>query len=86
MTDTADRADAAHPADAVAAEWEDPPRVDRADTAPILAVDGFAGPLDWWLDLARAKDRSFENLDRGADRGVCHRAGDRVGQADGGPA
>jgi segregation and condensation protein A len=54
MTDTADRADAAHPAEA-AAEWEDPPRADRADTAPVLAVDGFAGPLDWWLDLARAQ-------------------------------
>jgi segregation and condensation protein A len=62
MTDTADRADAAHPADAVAAEWEDPPRVDRADTAPVLAVDGFAGPLDWWLDLARAQKIDFSKL------------------------
>ncbi len=26
--------------------WEDPPRVARTDTAPVLSVDGFAGPLD----------------------------------------
>jgi segregation and condensation protein A len=62
MTDTADRADAAHPADAAVADWEDPPRVDRADTAPVLAVDGVAGPLDWWLDMARAQKIDLSKL------------------------
>jgi segregation and condensation protein A len=62
VTDTLDRADATQSADAVAAEWEDPPRVDRADTAPVLAVDGFAGPLDWWLDLARAQKIDFAQI------------------------
>jgi segregation and condensation protein A len=36
--------------------------VDRADTAPVLAVDGFAGPLDWWLDLARAQQIDFSKI------------------------
>jgi segregation and condensation protein A len=62
MTATADRADAAQSADAAAAAWEDPPRVERADTAPVLAVDGFAGPLDWWLDLARAQKIDFASI------------------------
>jgi segregation and condensation protein A len=61
MTDTADPAGAAHPAEA-ADDWEDPPRVDRADTAPVLAVDGFEGPLDWWVDLARAQKIDFSKI------------------------
>jgi segregation and condensation protein A len=44
-----------NPVDAAVSDWEDPPRVDRSDAAPVLAVDGFAGPLDWWLEMARAQ-------------------------------
>ena len=35
--------------------WEQPsrPRIDEA--APVLAVDGFEGPLDWLLEMARAQ-------------------------------
>ena len=36
--------------------WEHPPR--RAPgpaAAPVLTVDGFEGPLDWLLDLARSR-------------------------------
>ncbi len=62
MTDTVDRADATQSADAVAAAWEDPPHVDGADTAPVLTVDGFAGPLDWWLDVARAQKIDFAQI------------------------
>jgi len=36
------------------AAWEDPPRRPPGTTAPVLAVDGFEGPLDWLLDRARA--------------------------------
>lgn len=38
------------------AGWDDPPRrPGPAGTAPVLAVDGFEGPLDWLLELARAR-------------------------------
>jgi segregation and condensation protein A len=43
------------PVDTAVSDWEDPPRVDRSDAAPVLAVDGFAGPLDWWLEMARGQ-------------------------------
>ncbi len=36
------------------AAWEDPPRRPPGTTAPVLAVDGFEGPLDWLLERARA--------------------------------
>jgi segregation and condensation protein A len=55
VNDIEDSAGTAHPnRDAVAA-WEDPPRIDHSDAAPVLAVDGFEGPLDWWLEMARAQ-------------------------------
>jgi segregation and condensation protein A len=41
--------------EAAVSDWEDPPRVDRSDAAPVLAVDGFEGPLDWWLEMARGQ-------------------------------
>jgi segregation and condensation protein A len=37
------------------AEWEQPTREPPASTAPVLAVDGFEGPLDWLLEMARAQ-------------------------------
>ncbi len=37
-------------------EWEQPPRRRPGPNAPpVLAVDGFEGPLDWLLDLARTR-------------------------------
>ena len=37
-------------------EWEQPPRRPVGPTAPpVLTVDGFEGPLDWLLDLARTR-------------------------------
>ena len=35
--------------------WEDPPRRPPASAAPVLAVAGFEGPLDWLLEMARAQ-------------------------------
>ncbi len=36
--------------------WEHPPRRQPGPAAaPVLAVDGFEGPLDWLLDLARTR-------------------------------
>ena len=36
--------------------WEQPPRrVSGPAAAPVLTTDGFEGPLDWLLDLARTR-------------------------------
>ena len=35
--------------------WEDAPRRRPASAAPVLAVAGFEGPLDWLLEMARAQ-------------------------------
>jgi segregation and condensation protein A len=48
--------------DPAVSDWEDPPRADRSDTAPVLAVDGFEGPLDWWLEMARAQKIDFSKI------------------------
>jgi segregation and condensation protein A len=50
------------PVDAAVFDWEDPPRVDRSDAAPVLAVDGFEGPLDWWLEMARGQKIDFSKI------------------------
>ena len=62
MSDTTDSAKVARPADELAARWEDPPRGDRTAGAPILAVDGFEGPLDWWLEMARGQKIDLAKL------------------------
>jgi segregation and condensation protein A len=54
VTDTRGSAGEAGAGDEAVSDWEDPPRLDRSDAAPVLAVDGFEGPLDWWLEMARA--------------------------------
>jgi segregation and condensation protein A len=51
-----------NPTGAVASDWEDPPRVNRSDAAPVLAVDGFEGPLDWWLEMARGQKIDLSKL------------------------
>ena len=35
--------------------WEDAPRRQPANAAPVLTVAGFEGPLDWLLEMARAQ-------------------------------
>jgi hypothetical protein len=35
--------------------WEDPPRASSPEAAPVLAIDGFEGPLDWLLEMAQAR-------------------------------
>ena len=36
------------------AGWEDPPRAGHGVGAPVLTVEGFEGPLDWLVEMARA--------------------------------
>ena len=52
-------------ANAEMSAWEDPPRVPAgvaADAAPVLSADGFGGPLDWLLELARARKINLAKL------------------------
>ena len=44
------------------AAWEDPPRRPPPSTMPVLSVAGFEGPLDWLLELARAKQIDLSRL------------------------
>lgn len=62
MTGAADRASEIGHADPDPSDWQDPPRVPPSDTAPVLSVDGFAGPLDWLLEMARAKKIDLAQL------------------------
>jgi hypothetical protein len=49
--DNLDPANAEIPAEV----WELPTRQQPAGSAPVLTVDGFEGPLDWLLEMARAQ-------------------------------
>ncbi len=42
--------------------WKDPLRGASASAAPVLAVDGFEGPLDWLLEMARAHKADLARL------------------------
>jgi hypothetical protein len=42
--------------------WEDPPRAALPDSTPVLAVDGFEGPLDWLLEMAQARKIDLARL------------------------
>jgi segregation and condensation protein A len=44
------------------AAWDDPPRRADPDAAPVLAADGFAAPLDWLLEMARARKIDLARL------------------------
>ncbi|HTB45598.1 MAG TPA: hypothetical protein VK741_18380, partial [Acetobacteraceae bacterium] len=66
MTDAADLAAAPSAAAPEPTGWEDPPRVARTNTAPVLSVDGITGPLDWLLDMARARKLDLARLSIGA--------------------
>ena len=45
-----------------APDWEDPPRRGDPDAAPILSADGFTGPLDWLVEMARAQKIDLARL------------------------
>jgi len=62
MTDPVASATAARVTAEEVAAWEDKPRAARSDAAPVLSVEGFAGPLDWLLELARAKKLDLAKL------------------------
>ena len=88
MTDPVASATAARVTAAEVAAWEDPPRAVRSDGAPVLAVEGFAGPLDWLLELARAKKLDLAKLSIAAlieafatamQAGLAGRDTDRIG-------
>jgi segregation and condensation protein A len=62
MTEAVDSAADVHGARPDLSGWEDPPRVARTDAAPVLSVDGFEGPLDWLLEMARARKINLARL------------------------
>src|SRR6185312_6446586 len=62
----ADLVTATSPIAPAVSSWEDPPRGAPADGAPVLSIDGFAGPLDWLLEMARAKKIDLARLSIGA--------------------
>lgn len=66
MTDAADSAATAAGTSPDLSGWEDPPRAAGRDTAPVLSVDGYAGPLDWLLEMVRAKQLDLARLPIGA--------------------
>ncbi|MGI4945937.1 MAG: segregation and condensation protein A [Janthinobacterium lividum] len=42
--------------------WEDPPRRPAATMSPVLSVVGFEGPLDWLLEMVRARKIDLARL------------------------
>jgi segregation and condensation protein A len=66
VIDAADLATASSPVTPAVSTWEDLPRREPADGAPVLSIDGFAGPLDWLLEMARAKKIDLARLSIGA--------------------
>jgi chromatin segregation and condensation protein Rec8/ScpA/Scc1 (kleisin family) len=42
--------------------WEGPPRTTPGSEAPVLAVEGFEGPLPWLLELAREQTIGLRRL------------------------
>ena len=43
-------------------DWEEPPRSIARLDVPVLSVEGFEGPLDWLLDMARARKIDLARL------------------------
>ncbi|HEY2131920.1 MAG TPA: segregation/condensation protein A, partial [Acetobacteraceae bacterium] len=62
MTDLDQNATAPDAIAAAVVAWEDPPRVPSAGAAPVLSVDGFEGPLDWLLEMVRARQIDLARL------------------------
>ena len=44
------------------AEWEDQPGSAPRSGAPVLSAEGFEGPLDWLLEMARARKIDLARL------------------------
>jgi len=44
------------------AAWEDLPVAASTNSAPVLAVEGFEGPLDWLLEMAQAQKIDLTRL------------------------
>jgi segregation and condensation protein A len=42
--------------------WEDPPRRPAVSPVPVLSVEGFEGPLDWLLEMVRARKIDLARL------------------------
>ncbi len=42
--------------------WEDPPHAALPSSAPVLAIAGFEGPLDWLLEMAQARKIDLTRL------------------------
>ncbi|MGI4946951.1 MAG: segregation and condensation protein A [Janthinobacterium lividum] len=42
--------------------WDAPPRGPPNATSPVLSVDGFEGPLDWLLEMVRARKIDLARL------------------------
>ncbi len=53
---------AGRPEQSATPAWEDPPRIKSNHDAPILTVEGFEGPLDWLLEMARAEKIDLAKL------------------------
>jgi segregation and condensation protein A len=62
VTATADSALCQPSAPSPDAAWDDPPHRADPDAAPVLAADGFAAPLDWLLEMARARKIDLARL------------------------
>ena len=62
MIDSVESAATTPTSDPACVEWGDPPRAVQADAAPVLSVDGFEGPLDWLLEMTRAKKIDLARL------------------------
>jgi segregation and condensation protein A len=62
VTDTAAQAVPDAGERVTASDWEDPPRHPDPDAAPVLSAAGFAGPLDWLVEMARARKIDLARL------------------------
>jgi len=62
VTETADSVLCPPSAPSPDAAWDEPPRRMDPDAAPVLAADGFAAPLDWLLEMARARKIDLARL------------------------
>lgn len=80
---------------AAIAAWEDPPRARHPGAAPVLSIAGFAGPLDWLLEMVRAQKIDLARLSIAAlieafvsamTAALADRDADRTTAAGAGPA